>query len=119
MTSVKKSESPPPPQGSSERVLELLEQTAFECLPRLERPPTFLSEDQRAQYFLQQLASEFSELRSKVVDLEMEIEGFEEAENSLIGELERELEDIREEFDSIFILNKSLSAEVAALKVKA
>jgi hypothetical protein len=112
MTSVKKSESPPPPQGSSERVLELLEQTAFECLPRLERPPTFLSEDQRAQYFLQQLASEFSELRSKVVDLEMEVSDFEESEDSQFGDLERELDEAANELDACLVDNNRLAAKV-------
>lgn len=74
MTSENKSDEQPLKTDSSERVLELLERTAFECLPRLERPPAFLPADQRAQYLLRQISEEFSELRSRVVDLELERE---------------------------------------------
>ncbi len=84
MISENKSDEQPLKTDSSERVLELLERTAFECLPRLERPPAFLPADQRAQYLLRQISEEFSELRqiseefselrSRVVDLELERE---------------------------------------------
>ena len=61
---------------------------------------------------MQQLASEFSELRSKVVDLEMEVSDFEESEDSQFGDLERELDEAANELDACLVDNNRLAAKV-------